>query len=219
MSKRIFLILLPVIGLFAWTTVGHSQECSPPTITANAKTRSIFSPEQEMILGELTHQQLAREMRFVRDPQLVAFVDRIGEKLIKHLPPTGLKFQFFIVDIPEANAFNVPGGYIFISRKLIGFTNNEDELAGVIAHELGHAVERHVAISVSERMKRILNVTEVGDRRDITNKYNLLIERQKQSRREANRVRSISWMPIRSDCSQWWLPDSILMPLRTFMIA
>jgi predicted Zn-dependent protease len=63
-----------------------------------------------------------------------------GEKLIKHLPNQGIKFQFFIIDIPEANAFNIPGGYVFISRKLIGFAANEDEVAGVIAHELGHAV-------------------------------------------------------------------------------
>lgn len=171
--------LLLIVTLIGSSTLAQAQECSPPQIAANPKAYNIFSPEQEMILGELTHQRMSGDMRFLRDPQLVAYINRIGEKLTRHLPPTGLKFQFFIVDIPEANAFNVPGGYVFVSRKLIGFANNEDELAGVIAHELGHAVERHVAISFSERLKKILNVTAVGDRKDITNKYNLLIERQK----------------------------------------
>ena len=95
------------------------------------------------------------------------------------MPPTGLKFQFFIIDIPEANAFNTPGGYVFLSRKLIAFTKTEDELAGVMAHELGHAVVHHSASDISELFKKILNVTQLGDRKDVTEKYNLLIERER----------------------------------------
>src|SRR6266516_2010449 len=156
-----------------------AQDCASPTITVDSKNYNIFSPEQEMVLGELTYQRLSGDMRFVKDPQLVEYVNGIGEKLIKHLPPTGLKFKFFIVDIPEANAFNVPGGYVFLSRKLIGFASSEDELAGVIAHELGHAVVRHGASDFSELLKKVLNVTQVGDRKDISDKYNLLIERRR----------------------------------------
>jgi len=181
MPKALILsFLLLLLGLSGSIPRGASaQECSPPLITPNSKYYNVFSPEQEMILGELTYQRMSGDVRFVKDPDLVAYVNGIGEKLIKHLPPTGLKFQFFIVDIPEANAFDVPGGYIFVSRKLIGFVNNEDELAGVLAHELGHAVERHGASTFSDQLKRILNVTQVGDRKDIIDKYNLLIEKQR----------------------------------------
>ena len=161
------------------SAVVRAQDCTVPPIVPNAKAVNIFSPEQEMILGDLTYQRLSVDMRFVKDPQLLAYVNRIGERLIRHLPPTGLKFQFFIIDIPTANAFDVPGGYIFISRKLIGFANNEDELAGVMAHELGHAVVRHGANDFSELLKKLLNVTQVGDRKDIAEKYNLLIERSR----------------------------------------
>ena len=73
---------------------------------------------------------------------------------MRHLPPTGLKFQFFIIDIPTANAFNTPGGYVFLSRKLIAFAKTEDELAGVMAHELGHATVRHGANDISSFSKR-----------------------------------------------------------------
>jgi WD40 repeat protein len=132
-----------------------------------------------MVLGELTYQRMSGDLRFVHDPELVAYVKNIGEKLVKHLPPTGLKYKFLIIDIPEANAFNIPGGYVFVSRKLIGFANNEDELAGVLAHELGHAVVRHAATDFSELLKRILNVTTVGDRKDVAEKYNLVIERRR----------------------------------------
>lgn len=132
-----------------------------------------------MILGELTYQRMSGEHRYLQDEKLLAYVREIGERLVRHLPPTGLKFQFFIIDIPEANAFNTPGGYVFLSRKLIAFTKTEDELAGVMAHELGHATVRHVASDVSELFKKILNVTQLGDRKDITDKYNLLIERER----------------------------------------
>src|SRR6185295_15327640 len=132
-----------------------------------------------MILGELNSQRMASETRYIQDEKLTAYVKDIGERLVRHLPPTGLKFQFFIIDIPDANAFNTPGGYIFISRKLIAFTKTEDELAGVMAHELGHAAVRHAASDMSELFKKILNVTQLGDRKDITDKYNLLIERER----------------------------------------
>jgi WD40 repeat protein len=179
MLQRLFpCVLLLIISVF-YPAALRAQDCSPPKITANAKNYNIFSPEQEMVLGDLIYQKMAGDTRFVRDPELVAHINAIGEKLIKHLPPTGIKFQFFIVDIPEANAFNVPGGYVFISRKLIGFANNEDELAGVMAHELGHGIVRHGATSFSEMLKKVLNVTQVGDRKDITDKYNSFIEHQR----------------------------------------
>jgi hypothetical protein len=136
----------------------------------------MFSPEQEMILGELTVQQLASEFRQVNDPGLTAYINELGAKLIKHLPPTGLTFTFHIIEYPEANAFNIPGGHVFISRKLIALANSEDELASVIAHELGHASVHHGAVDMSEAMRRVLKVNAVGNRSDIIEKYNLLIE-------------------------------------------
>ena len=112
------------------------------------KLQHLFS-EQEMVLGDLNYQRMAGETCHIQDEKLLAYVREIGERLVRHLPPTGLKFQFFIIDIPEANAFNTPGGYVFLSRKLIAFTKTEDELAGVMAHELGHATVRHSASDIS----------------------------------------------------------------------
>ena len=178
---RIVLAKLIALMLF-WgilSAVAAAQDCAPPKLSVNSKGYNIFSSDQEMVLGDLTYQRMSGDMHFVKDPQLVAYINAIGEKLIEHLPPTGLTFHFFIVDIPEANAFDVPGGYIFLSRKLIGFADTEGELAGVMAHELGHAVVRHGASQFSEMLKKVLNVTAVGDRKDIADKYNLLIERRR----------------------------------------
>lgn len=178
MLRKIKLLFLFLFCILSGGIV-FAQDCNPPAITANSQIYNIFSPEQEMILGDLNHQQMAGDLRFIQDEKLLAYVRQIGARLVRHLPPTGLKFQFFIVDIPTANAFNTPGGYVFLSRKLIAFTKTEDELAGVMAHELGHATVHHSASDISQLFKKILNVTQLGDRKDITEKFNLLLERER----------------------------------------
>jgi WD40 repeat protein len=180
MYKKISLIVALCSSVFC--SIGAAQDCAAPAIVANAKSSNLFSPEQEMIFGELVVQGMAGEMRFIRDEKLAAYINDIGDRIRKHLPPTGLKFQFHLVDIPEANAYSFPGGHILLTRKLVAFVVNEDELAGVIAHELGHSVVRHGATDISESLRKILNVTELGDRKDITEKYNLLIERARTKR-------------------------------------
>ena len=178
MPGKLTLILFILVCISSGR-VALAQNCNPPAITANSQIYNIFSPDQEMVLGDLNYQRMSGDTRFIQDEKLLAYVRQIGEKLVRHLPPTGLKFQFFIIDIPTANAFNTPGGYVFLSRKLIAFTKTEDELAGVMAHELGHATVHHSASDISELFKKILNVTQLGDRKDVTEKYNLLMERER----------------------------------------
>ena len=175
MPRKLLLALALCSSVFC--SFAGAQECTPPPIVANAKTFNLFSPEQEMVFGELTLENRADDYRFIRDEKLLAYVNEIGARLAKHLPQTGLRYRFHLIDLPEANAFNTPGGHVFISRKLVAFVSNEDELAGVIAHELGHAVVRHAASDMSEVLRKVLGVTSLGDRKDITEKYNLLIER------------------------------------------
>src|SRR5262249_963889 len=175
MCRKIFLTLALCSSVFC--PFSKAQDCAPPAIVANARSSNLFSPEQETIFGELVIQGMAAEMRFIRDEKLAAYVKDIGDRLAKHLPPTGFKFQFHLVDMAEANAFSLPGGYVMLTRKLVAFVANEDELAGVIAHELGHDVVRHGATDISEAFRKILSVTALGDRKDITEKYNLLFER------------------------------------------
>jgi hypothetical protein len=178
MRPALLTIILSVVSLGSHV---YGQNCSPPPIVANAKTENIFTPEQEMILGDLTMQRRG-DLRFIDDAELLRFLEAIGTRLIKHLPETGLRFHFHLVDIPEVNAFNSPGGHVFVSRKLIGFVKNEDELAAVIAHELGHATVHHSAADFSVRLKKVLGVGSVGDRKDISDKYNLLIENARKKR-------------------------------------
>ncbi len=84
-------------------------------------------------------------MGLVRDPELVAYVRALGARLAALSPRKDLSYGFNVVDMPEANAFALPGGHIYVSRGLLAISNSEDELANVIGHEIGHVAGRHHA--------------------------------------------------------------------------
>ncbi len=165
-----------IMALIQATAVINAQQpCRPPAPQASREP-NIFSEEQEVDLGDAIAEQIQRDFRVIDDDDITGHLRSVGERIVKHLPPTKLRFQFFLVDLPEANAFVLPGGRIFVSRKLIAFTQSEDELAGVIAHEIGHLVARQQSIAMTRGMKEALGVTQVTDRRDIFEKYNRLVE-------------------------------------------
>ena len=146
--------------------------CSPPEVVFNKKVANIFDETQEMHLGDVLAEYVQKNYRVISDAEANRIVRSIGERLIKHLPPTTLKFQFFVVDRPTLNAFSAPGGRIYITRKMIAFVRNEDELAGIIGHELGHGIVRHSSMDLSRAFKEVLNVVREGQR--IGNKVQLV---------------------------------------------
>lgn len=168
-------VLLLSLCLTAVPLAGQ-QPCQPPKLPIPLTGQNIFNESQEMDLGDAVAQHLQRDYRVIDDDEVTGYVRRIGERIIKHLPPTNLQFQFFLIELNDVNAFTLPGGRIYLSRKLVAFAQNEDELAGVIAHELGHIVARHSTIDSTILFREVLGVTEVTDRRDVFEKYNQLIE-------------------------------------------
>jgi hypothetical protein len=151
-------------------------DCLPTVALPAASDANIFSPEQETMLGEAVAEQIQKDYRVIEDPELLAFLNDMGERLNKNLPLTSLRLRFFLVDLPDANAFVLPGGRIYVSRKLVAQAESADELAGVIGHELGHLVAHESAIDTTRLFKEVLGVTSVTDRRDIFEKYNQLID-------------------------------------------
>jgi len=161
---------------FISVPLAGQQPCQPPKLPIPLAGQNIFNESQEMDLGDAVAQHLRHDHRVIDNEEVTGYVRRIGDRIIKHLPPTNLQFQFFLIDLNELNAYTLPGGRIYLSRKLVAFAQNEDELAGVIAHELGHIVARHSTIDTTILFREVLGVTEVSDRRDIFQKYNQLIE-------------------------------------------
>jgi hypothetical protein len=175
--KRLTLVLLTILlcGILSLPIKAQQPECQPPALPKSSEP-NIFTEEQEVFLGEAVAEQIQKNYRVIEDPALTDYLSRIGERLVKHLPITSMRLQFFLVDLPDVNAFVLPGGRIYVSRKLVTIAQSEDELAGVIGHELGHLAARESAIDTTRRFKEVLGVTEVKDRSDIFEKYNQLID-------------------------------------------
>jgi predicted Zn-dependent protease len=118
--------------------------CATNPVTGRQEV-SLMSAERETATGKQAAAQVEREMGLVRDPALVAYVQQIGRRMAKLSPRQDVSYQFAIADMPEANAFALPGGYVYVSRGLLALANTEDELAGVVGHEIGHVAARHAA--------------------------------------------------------------------------
>ena len=184
MNRRLFSIALLFVPVF--TSAAHAQPagqaCSPPPITVNARSQNIFTPEQEMDLGDAIYERVQKDYRVLEGAEVNSYLQKIGDRLARHLPSTNIHYRYSVADLPDTNAFALVGGRILITRKLISFVRSEDELAGVVAHELGHAVVRHGGIDMSRYFKEVLGIDGVGDRRDVFNKYNQLLENWRTKR-------------------------------------
>src|SRR5258707_9128810 len=127
-------------GIFGHSIAGQQQKCAPPVALPASSEPNMFADEKEVYLGDAIAEHIQKNYRVIEDPAVTRYLAQIGERLTRNLPLTKLQFQFFLVDLPDANAFVLPGGRIYVSRKLVASAQNEDELAGVIGHELGHLV-------------------------------------------------------------------------------
>lgn len=104
-----------------------------------------MSVQKEQDLAKQFEREVAREYRFVRDRVVVDYVTRIGETILRPLGPQPFEYSFYVVDDDEVNAFAGPAGQIYVHTGTIVRARNVSELAGVIAHEIGHVAERHLA--------------------------------------------------------------------------
>ncbi|GAA5176454.1 hypothetical protein GCM10025771_11190 [Niveibacterium umoris] len=94
-------------------------------------------------MGQQAAQSVASDIGLVDDPALIAYVDSVGQRVAAALPKRQFNYHFSVVDQVEPNAFAVPGGYIYVSRGLLALIRSEDELAGVLGHEIQHVERRH----------------------------------------------------------------------------
>jgi predicted Zn-dependent protease len=129
-------------GFLALCLVATACTTNPAT---GKREITFMSTEREAEIGREASAQVAQEMGIVDDPELAAYVSKVGERVARQSPRQDVPYSFQIVDMAEPNAFALPGGYIYVSRGLLVITNSEDELANVIGHEIGHVAARHAA--------------------------------------------------------------------------
>jgi predicted Zn-dependent protease len=132
-----------LVVLFAGALTG----CAVNPVSGRAEM-TLISARQERELGREEAKKVAASMGLVEEPRLIGYVRQVGQRLASHSPLRG-DYTFNVVDTPDPNAFALPGGYVYVSRGLLALMNSEDELAGVMGHEVGHVAGRHAAQRVS----------------------------------------------------------------------
>ncbi|MDY6955313.1 MAG: M48 family metalloprotease [Pseudomonadota bacterium] len=105
----------------------------------------VLSPTEEARLGEEVLHQLRAMNALLNDPLLDRYLQSLGQRLVSQSTAAGDPFLFFAVRDSRINAFALPGGYVGVNTGLIIQTRNESELAGVLAHEVSHVSQRHIA--------------------------------------------------------------------------
>ena len=114
------------------------------------------STQSEIRIGQEAAAQVDRENAIVSDPILNNWVNSIGANLAQYRARPDINYTFKIIDTNEINAFSLPGGFVYINYGLLNFVNSDDELAGVLGHEMGHVERRH-QITLNAKAQ-ILNV-------------------------------------------------------------
>jgi len=143
--KRFYLFLLIGVALSGWADTPLPDFGNPAD--------SVLTRSQEAQLGRQVVRQLRNAGAMTEDPQLHEYVQTLGATLAAHAHNGEFQFEFFIVNDDAINAFALPGGYIGVNVGLIQASETESELAGVLAHEIAHVTQRHIARSVYDNQR------------------------------------------------------------------
>ncbi len=119
-----------------------------------------LTAEEEKKMGKTVLLEIEKEADFMRDLTIQTFIDKLGYSIVDQVGPTPFEFKFYVVNGLDPNAFAIPGGYIFVTTGLLVLAENEQEVAGVLSHEIAHVTQRHVAQMI-ERSKR-LNIVSMA---------------------------------------------------------
>ncbi len=116
-----------------------------------SKCLNMYSLEREMALGKQLAEEVSRQVKLVDDPLITEYVNRLGQNLARN-SDAKMPFTFQVIDGPtDVNAFALPGGYVFVYTGLIKMADEEDELAGALAHEIAHVAARHLTCRASKQ--------------------------------------------------------------------
>jgi beta-barrel assembly-enhancing protease len=150
--------------LAALTTVtgamAAEQPSSSPTISdlpdIGSPAAAVLSGSDEYQLGAMVIHQLRQQNALIEDPEITEYLNAIGARLATQAPDGSPHFQFFAFRESAINAFALPGGFICINYGLILSTRTESELAGVMAHEMAHVTQHHIARQIKAQSQQAM---------------------------------------------------------------
>ena len=114
---------------------------------------NLFSPQKDVEIGKESVVQVEKEVPLLKDAQTESYVSQLGRRLVDFAPGnTDYPWTFKVVNSQDINAFALPGGFIYVNRGVLEAAEDEAQVAGVIAHEIGHVVMRHGTHRASQAM-------------------------------------------------------------------
>jgi len=162
--------LLAALGAAASLSVAATAPAAAQSIfdrlrqAANvARTLLPISTEKEIEIGRGIAATIAGRYPVSTDAALTRYVNLVGLTVASQDPRGDITYHFAVLETPTVNAFAAPGGYIFVTRGALGLMRSEAELAGVLAHEVGHVNRRHVInqIRKSDTMREVKNQVDI----------------------------------------------------------
>jgi len=137
--------------------------CSINPATGERDFTAFMSPADELRVGREQHPKILKEFGGAYDhARATSYVNAVGQQLGRRSDLPNLNYTFTVLDSDVVNAFALPGGYVYISRGLLALANTEAELAGVLAHEIGHVTARHSAQRYSSSVVAGLGTALLG---------------------------------------------------------
>ncbi|HWI19025.1 MAG TPA: M48 family metalloprotease [Vicinamibacterales bacterium] len=132
--------------------------CATNPVTGK-RQMTLLSEAEELAIGQQQDVEIRREMGVYDDPELQRYVNDIGQRIARTSHRPNLPWSFTVVDSPAINAFALPGGYIYLTRGLLAYLDDESELAGVLGHEIGHVTARHAAQAYTRQAQANVGLT------------------------------------------------------------
>jgi predicted Zn-dependent protease len=124
--------------------IAAAAACATNPVTGRREF-TLMSEAQEIAIGQQADVEVRREMGLYDDRALQEYTSSIGLRLAQNSERPQLPWHFAVVDMPAINAFALPGGYIYLTRGILPFLDDEAQLVGVLGHEIGHVTARHAA--------------------------------------------------------------------------
>ena len=143
--------------LSALLAAAFISACATNPVTGKREL-SFMSEAQEISVGRELDAQVRQEMGLYENEDLQQYVRDLGARLAARSERPNLPWSFAVVDSPAVNAFALPGGFIYITRGILPYLDNEAQLAGVLGHEIGHVTARHSAQQYTRGMGASLGV-------------------------------------------------------------
>jgi MAF protein len=141
MKVKVFVCVLCALNFSLCALVsGCSTEYNKAT---NRQETFFYSTDREVTLGRAISKEVEKEYKLADDPLLQDRLKTIGNKIVAVCDRKDIDYHFAVLKDDEVNAVSLPGGYVYVNSGLIEKTDTDDELAGVVAHEVGHIVARH----------------------------------------------------------------------------